>query len=284
MTQLPMYQWIAEDLLGQIGSGVLRPGQQLPTELELRDTYDASRNTVRDAIKRLTSLGLVETRPGQGTFITRKIDPFVTVLTEDAETGFGGGEGTTYLSQVAREKRTPSVRDLKVEVQAAPAEIARHLGLVVRAQVVLRHEERLIDGVRWSLQTSYYPLVFVTEGASRLVVARDITEGTVQYLADVLGLNQTSYRDWITARTPNSREQAFFRVAHDAMVFEIFRTAYDQNKTPMRVTVTVFPIDRNQFIVNSMSQVTRLWLLWVYLANGVSGGWVSSSRRPGTGR
>ena len=77
----PMYQQIAEDLRSEIESGILKPGAQLPTEIELRDQYDASRNTVRDAIKRLTSQGLVETRPGQGTFVTRKIDPFVTVLT-----------------------------------------------------------------------------------------------------------------------------------------------------------------------------------------------------------
>src|SRR5690348_2236490 len=61
--QQPMYQQIADDLRRQIESGVLSPGQQLPTELDLREKYDASRNTVRDAIKRLTSLGLVETRP-----------------------------------------------------------------------------------------------------------------------------------------------------------------------------------------------------------------------------
>ena len=58
----------------------LRPGSRLPTELGLSDAYSASRNTIRDAIKRLTSQGLVETRPGQGTFVTRRIDPFVTVL------------------------------------------------------------------------------------------------------------------------------------------------------------------------------------------------------------
>ena len=79
-----MYQQIAEDLRAQIESGALAPGAQLPTELELRDRYDSSRNTIRDAIKRLTSQGLVETRPGQGTFVTRSVDPFVTVLTSDA--------------------------------------------------------------------------------------------------------------------------------------------------------------------------------------------------------
>ena len=45
----PMYRQIADDLRGQIESGELEPGQQLRTELELRERYEASRNTVRDA-------------------------------------------------------------------------------------------------------------------------------------------------------------------------------------------------------------------------------------------
>ena len=84
MAQQPMYQQIADDLRRQIESGELAPGDQLPTEIELRDRFSSSRNTIRDAIKRLTSQGLVETRPGQGTFVTRRaVDPFVTVLSID---------------------------------------------------------------------------------------------------------------------------------------------------------------------------------------------------------
>src|SRR5258707_328118 len=43
----PMYRLIAEDLRQKIESGELGHGDQLPTELELRDQYDASRNTIR---------------------------------------------------------------------------------------------------------------------------------------------------------------------------------------------------------------------------------------------
>ena len=76
----PMYRQIADDLRQTIESGTIAPGSQLPTELELRERYNASRNTVRDAIKWLINLGLVATRPGQGTFVVEKIDPFVTTL------------------------------------------------------------------------------------------------------------------------------------------------------------------------------------------------------------
>ena len=71
------YARIAEDLRGKIASRNIKPGGPLPSELELRDEYQASRNTVLDAIKKLKDEGLVETRPGQGWFARVRIVPFV---------------------------------------------------------------------------------------------------------------------------------------------------------------------------------------------------------------
>ena len=250
MARQPRYLQIAESLRGQIESGELQRGSQLPTERELCEKYDASRNVAREAVKLLINQGLVETRPGQGTFVTRIIDPFVSVITNDPVTGFGGGEGATYLSAVSAQHRTPSVTTPRVEVQVPPDTIAGRLRLARGAQIVSRHEQRFIDGIPWSLQTSFYPLEFVQRGAINLLMAQNIEEGTVRYLADRIRVRQTGYRDWITARLPDDNERDFFGMGHDSTIFEIFRTAFDQNNKPMRVTVTVYPADRNQFIVN----------------------------------
>jgi GntR family transcriptional regulator len=246
----PMYQRIADDLRSQIQAGVFKPGEKLPPEGDLQERFDASRNTIRDAIKQLVSLGLVQTRPGQGTFVTGAIDPFVTTLSAPAGTGFGGGEGATYLSQVALEHRKPRVTiPPKVEVQLPAQEIALRLRIEPDAQVVSRHQARYIDDTPWSLQTSFYPMELALE-APKLLLQVDITEGTVSYLEATKGIKQVGYRDWITARTADGNEQAFFGIAAHATVFEIFRTAFDADDRPFRVTVTVFPTDRNQFIVN----------------------------------
>jgi GntR family transcriptional regulator len=262
VAQQPMYQQIAEALQKAIELGAtlepgedkpdaLRPGAKLPTELELCETYGASRNTIRDAIKRLTSQGMVETRPGQGTYVTARIDPFVTELFGDPE-ALGGAEGATYLSDVRKSgHRKASFSSPKVEIQIPTLEVSRRLRLAPASQVVSRHQMRYIDNIPWSLQTSFYPMDFVTKGnATRLLMAEDIAEGTVRYLADTIGIRQVGYRDWVTARGPDANEQAFFTVSHDASVFEIFRTAFDETGTPLRVTVTVFPADRNQFTIS----------------------------------
>jgi GntR family transcriptional regulator len=246
----PMYRQIAEDLRQQIESGKLAPGQQLRTELELREHYGASRNTVRDAIKWLMTLGLVETRPGQGTFVVEDMDPFVTTLSGNPKTGFGGGEGTSFLSEVSERNRKPSISMFKVEIQEASSDLATALRIAADSEVISRHERRTIDGTPWSMQTSFYPMEFADRGAERLRRSRNIDEGTVKYLADTLNIHQVGYRDWIIVRAPDSNDTEFFKLSADGRtsVVEISRTAFDGNGQPMRLTVTVYPADRNQFI------------------------------------
>jgi GntR family transcriptional regulator len=255
----PMYRQIAEDLRRQIDSSTLAPGQQLPTELELREHYGASRNTVRDAIKWLTTLGLVETKPGQGTFVVQKIDPFVTTLTADPKRPGGtkivipgdDGYGKVDRSQ-AEHRRKLTYTDPQIEIQKADYMVAEQLRVANGSQVISRHQRRYVDGTPWSLQTSFYPMGFVLKGADQLIQAGDIKGGTVKYLADTLGLRQVGYRDWITVRAPDATEAMFFNLPQDGRVgvFQIYRTAFDQTGTPMLLTVTVLPTDRNQFIVN----------------------------------
>jgi len=256
-----MYRQIAEDLRSKIEGGDLEPGQQLRTEIELREQYGTSRNTVRDAIKVLTSRGLVETRPGQGTFVVRKMEPYVTTLTGSPglPARYGEVDGSAAGVTPAAERISYGTAP-QVEIQKAPADIARQLAVSEGSQVIGRHQRRYIDRAPWSMQTSFYPMGFVLKGADRLIQADDTDICTVKYLADTLGLRQVGYRDLITVRVPDSAEASFFNLPPDGRtgVFEVFRTAYDQTGTPMLLTVTIYPTDRNHLIVN-VGDVPDFW-------------------------
>jgi GntR family transcriptional regulator len=249
----PMYRQIAEDLRAQIESGALEPGQQVRTEIELREHYGASRNTIRDAIKLLTTWGLTEIRPGQGTFVVQKIEPYITTLTGSPKVPILYGEvDDAAAGETVGKERVLYSTDPQVEIQKAPADVARLLQIAEGSQVISRHQKRSIDGTPWSMQTSFYPMGLVVKGADRLIQAEDIAIGTMKYLEQTLGLKQVGYRDWITVRPADSTEGAFFSLPPDGRIsiFEVFRIAYDQTETPMRLSVTVYPTDRNQFIVN----------------------------------
>jgi GntR family transcriptional regulator len=245
----PMYRQIADDLRHKIEAGDLKRGSQLPTEIDLREQYDASRNTVRDAIKWLTTRGLVETRPGQGTFVTERITPFVTTLTGPPE----GGDEDVYLAEVKASSRTPDSSEPRVEMQRATGSVAAALHIPDGTHVVSRHQQRYIDGTPWSMQTSFYLMSLVAEkGANKLIQATSIEGGAVAYLAAECGIKQVAYRDSIAVRVPNETETAFFKLPSDGRVsvFEIYRVGFDKTGERFRLTVTVYPTDRNRLVLN----------------------------------
>jgi len=241
----PMYREIADQLRQRIESGGFESGAQMPTEADLQTEYNASRNTIREAIKQLTTLGLVETRPGQGTFVIPKVPPFVTSLTGPPETAVD-------YSEVLGDGGKATASGIQVEIQEATNDVASGLGLEPGDEVISRHRKRYINNVPWALETSFYPGAFADRGADKLRRARNIDEGTVTYLRNAIGVRQVGYRDWVTVRAPNSTEADFFKLPPDGRVavYEMFRTAFDGNEQPMRLTVTVVRTDRNQFTVN----------------------------------
>lgn len=63
------YEDIVKQIRALIEKGKLKKGDQLPTERELTDTFRVSRATVREAIRTLESMRLVESRQGDGTYV-----------------------------------------------------------------------------------------------------------------------------------------------------------------------------------------------------------------------
>jgi len=61
---------LMDTLTENILSGELPVGQKLPPEAELAEQMNVSRNTLREAIKTLDTFGIIESRHGQGTFVS----------------------------------------------------------------------------------------------------------------------------------------------------------------------------------------------------------------------
>ena len=62
-------QQIIDAFTEQLINGRLRPGDQIPTEVELAERFGVARNTVREAIKILVAMGVLEIRRPMGTFV-----------------------------------------------------------------------------------------------------------------------------------------------------------------------------------------------------------------------
>jgi GntR family transcriptional regulator, transcriptional repressor for pyruvate dehydrogenase complex len=68
--------FLIKDLItNHLLSGELKPGDKLPTEVDLSQKLGVGRNSVREALKMLASIGVVEVRKGSGTFIAKRMKP-----------------------------------------------------------------------------------------------------------------------------------------------------------------------------------------------------------------
>jgi GntR family transcriptional regulator, transcriptional repressor for pyruvate dehydrogenase complex len=64
-----LYEGIVDQLQALIAEGRLKPGDQLPPERVLAETFQVSRTSVREALRALELRGLIEGRQGGGTFV-----------------------------------------------------------------------------------------------------------------------------------------------------------------------------------------------------------------------
>src|SRR3977135_526624 len=65
-----LYEQIVQQVEESILKGQLKPGDQLPAERDLAQSFGVSRTAVRDAVKPHREKGLVEAYSGRGTFVT----------------------------------------------------------------------------------------------------------------------------------------------------------------------------------------------------------------------
>ncbi|MDX5362412.1 MAG: GntR family transcriptional regulator, partial [Alphaproteobacteria bacterium] len=66
----PIYTRIQQELRSRIASGALRPGDRLPSEIELADAFSTTRMTVRHALQELVYENLIVRQKGRGSFVS----------------------------------------------------------------------------------------------------------------------------------------------------------------------------------------------------------------------
>ncbi len=68
ITRRKVYELVAEHLLGEMSEGRMKPGDAIPTERDLTQSYRVGRSSVREALRMLESQGLIRSL-GNGAFV-----------------------------------------------------------------------------------------------------------------------------------------------------------------------------------------------------------------------
>ena len=153
----PLYQQIKALITQSLQSGEWKPGEMIPSEVELAGRFKVSQGTVRKAIDELAAENLVMRRQGKGTFVSTH---------HEARAHF------RFLRLMPDEgvPHQPDNKIIEVKRMRAPAEVARLLDLRAGDAVVYIKRVMSFDGAPTILEEMWLPgLLFKGLTAERLV-------------------------------------------------------------------------------------------------------------------
>lgn len=157
----PRYLTIYNHLKEQIVTGILKPDEQLPTELQLAKTYDVSRITSKRALTELESHGLIYRQQGSGSFVQPHNRPnpdkqllFVLPFPTDA----GLGDYASGISTTANHHGYQAVTmDTHSFAQLTPTEIrSKYSGIIYLPQDLYQEAELI-----YNLKLEQLPIVLM---------------------------------------------------------------------------------------------------------------------------
>lgn len=231
------YRDIASDLQGKIADGTYAVGQNLPTEAMLRRSFGVSRHTVREALKRLASRGLVERRRAIGTLVRAR---------------YPEGRYRQPLPTAAALLELPAELQAEVverETVVADHGLARLLGCSEsRAWRWLGVIRRTPEGppVVWS-ELFVCPSIAQTADLDRLSGMPAVLEGTLMEKADSIDVV-------VDARRLSARQAEHLAVDPDSAALSVVRRLH--NGTGLYcVSVSLYPQGRFGF----EARMSRCW-------------------------
>ena len=228
----PLYEQIKILLTQSLVAGEWKPGESIPSELDLARRYQVSQGTVRKAIDELAAEHILVRRQGKGTFVAPpKVSEFVaqslTSLHEDLS---------------ARGERLQT-KVLRLEVEPVTAHVAERLELAESERIVLLERVRYLRGEPLVVTTAYMPHALCAP-----ILDLDTSDRSLfETYERELGLNLHRGTRAIEASTASAEIAEHLGTTEGAPVLVFSGVTYLDDGRPVEYFVGVHRGDRSRF-------------------------------------
>ncbi|RZL62801.1 MAG: GntR family transcriptional regulator [Variovorax sp.] len=229
----PLYRQIKGLILQSLQAGEWKPGEPIPSEIELASRFRVSQGTVRKAIDELAAENLVVRRQGKGTFVATHAEQhvqyrFLKLVPDDADVD-GPAERT--------------IVDCKR--QRASADVARALGLRTGDGVLQVRRVLAYAGVPTILEDLWLPgAPFKGLTAERLAQ----WHGPMYALFETeFGVRMVRAEEKIRAVLPDAAQATLLDVAMGTPLLSVERVAHTYHDTPMELRRGLYRTDTHHY-------------------------------------
>jgi GntR family transcriptional regulator len=236
----PLYQQIKSLILQSLQAGHWKPGDLIPSEIELAARFRVSQGTVRKAIDELAAEHLVVRRQGRGTFVATHAEQhvqfrFLRLLPDHGDLG---SEGPAQRSIIDCKR------------QRAPADVARTLGLRTGDAVLQVRRVLSFQGVPTILEDLWLPgSAFKGLTAERLASH----QGAMYALFETeFGVRMVRADEKLRAVAADEQAAERLQVTPGAPLLSVERVAYTYQDAPMELRRGLYRTDTHHYR-NSLS-------------------------------
>ncbi|MFK4089523.1 FadR/GntR family transcriptional regulator [Kribbella sp. NPDC020789] len=127
---------VIESIRQMLIDGRLQPGGRLPVEKDLAAALGVSRNPLREGVRALSMMGVLETRQGDGTYVT-KLDPAILLAPLGFVVDLQDGTGTHHLHAVRRILETEAAAAAALRIDTTELDSAAELLRLNEAELAL---------------------------------------------------------------------------------------------------------------------------------------------------
>lgn len=231
----PLYQQIKALILQSLQAGEWKPGEPIPSEMDLAARFRVSQGTVRKAIDELAAENLVVRRQGKGTFVATHAEQqvqyrFLKLVPDSGDTAAEGPAERTIVD----------CKRLR-----ASADVARALALRTGDAVLQVRRVLAYAGVPTILEDLWLPgTPFKGLTAERLRASR----GPMYAMFEAeFGVRLVRAEEKIRAVLPDVEQALLLDVTVGTPLLSVERVAYTYNDTPMELRRGLYRTDTHHY-------------------------------------
>jgi len=231
----PLYQQIKGLILQSLQVGEWKPGEAIPSEMDLAARFRVSQGTVRKAIDELAAENLVVRRQGKGTFVATHAEQHVQYrfLKLMPDSGDRDSEGPAQRSV------------LECRRVRATAEVARSLALRPGDPLVQVRRILSFGGVPTILEDLWLP-----GNAFKGMTADQVAgyHGPTYAMFELeFGVRMVRAEEKIRAVLPDEQQAALLKVEQQTPLLSVERVAYTYNDVPMELRRGLYRTDTHHY-------------------------------------
>jgi GntR family transcriptional regulator len=231
----PLYQQIKALILQSLQAGEWKPGEPIPSEIELAARYRVSQGTVRKAIDELSAENLVVRRQGKGTFVATHAEQhvqyrFLKLVPDSGDLNHEGPAERTIVD---------------CRRQRASAEVARALALRTGDPVLQVRRVLAYGGVPTILEDLWLPgTPFKGLTAERLTQ----WHGPMYALFETeFGVRMVRAEEKLRAVLPDAQQARLLGVDTGTPLLSVERIAHTYHDTPMELRRGLYRTDTHHY-------------------------------------